>query len=382
MPPAPPTSGRPLVLMHALRLAEGLHGHLGGNFYHVQHLAKAIHATSDVRLIVLTDEGSHGALAESSPELELLPARARGSGVLAADRQVLEACEHLRPDLYHRPTGQLPFSRLPCRTVVSIADLNFRTLPMRWTRRLYKEVSYRWTVRRADRITCVSEFTRSEVIRHLHVSPQRLSVVPHGTIELAPAHQGLADTVEGPFWLTFGHQEHKNVETVLRALELRRGQSGTFREKVVVVGRSAHIDQVLRPMVAAMGLTDAVLFPGRVDEPSLHGLYRRAIGLLFLSRYEGFGLPVLEAMGSGCPVVSSNACSLPEVVGDAAIVLPPDDSAGVCEAMRRLTSEPELREQLVTRGRARAREFTWARAAHQTVSIYRTLLTEKTSLSA
>lgn len=327
------------------------------------------HPEMDIRL--LTDRVSHPLFAEKIDGAKLVPTGIRGDSIWEADRTVARFVRNLRPEIYHRPTGQLPFFSLPCRTVVSIADLNFRTLKMSLARRCYKELSYRWTVRQADRITCVSDFTRDEVIRHLNVPAKRLMVVHHGTSELQPPDYRLAASIAGPYWLTFGHQPHKNVEACLASLA---GQRGGPLEKLVVVGQSKHIDTVLRAEVTRLGLGARVIFAGRVDEPSLRGLYERALGLLFLSRYEGFGLPVLEAMGCGCPVICSNACSLPEVAGDGALLFAPDDVAGIAKAMRAVAENLTLRGDLINRGTLRARTFTWERAARDTIEVYKSLL--------
>jgi alpha-1,3-rhamnosyl/mannosyltransferase len=117
-----------------------------------------------------------------------------------------------------------------------------------------------------------------------------------------------------------------------------------------------------------------VRFVGRISDASLAGLYGRALGLLFLSRYEGFGLPLIEAMGCGCPVIASNVCSLPEVAGDAAPLFDPDDVPGIARAMDALAGEPGHRDELVARSRRRAEQFTWERAAAETVKVYQSLL--------
>ncbi len=335
----------------------------------MQNLAVALAALGKIRLILLVDEGSEAALHAAAPQLELHRVLG-GRGVFAADHQVVAACRHLKPDIYHRPTGQLPFARLPCRSVASIADLNFRSVPMSWTKRVYKELSYRWTLRRADRITCVSTYTRDELVRHLHAAPEYLSVIHHGTSELPPADFALARSIGGRYWLTFGHQAHKNVETCIRALAART----TAGEKLVVVGQSQHIDQILRPEVRRLGLDHAVVFAGRVSDATLRGLYEQALGLLFLSRYEGFGLPLLEAMGCDCPVIASNVCSLPEVAGDAALLFAPNDDAGVSAAMTVLAENPARREDLIAHGRIRSQQFTWKQAAEKTLAVYQSLL--------
>ena len=365
-------NARPRVLLHALRLAEGPHHHLGGNYYHTQHLARAIAETGAVELILLADEHTMEPLRAVVPGCEIVCMQLAEGGVLKADQAVGQACRRVRPDVFHRPTGQLPLMRLPCRTVASIADLNFRVLPTPTLKRLYKELSYRWTIRLADRITCVSDYTRREVIRHLGAPEEKILVIQHGANVLPPADNALCAGIPGPYWLSFGHQAHKNVETVMRALQARR-RASQVPEHLVVVGRSAHIDTVLKPLAGKLGLDEVVYFAGRVDDASLRGLYEGALGLVFLSRYEGFGLPVLEAMECGCPVIASDVCSLPEVAGTAALFFSPDDVTGVEAGMNTLVADAVVRTGLIAAGRKRAAGFTWERAARETIAVYQSL---------
>jgi len=363
------------VLMSALRLAEGPSHHLGGNYFHAQHLAAAIQKTNMVELSLLADEYTFGPLRKVLRDSQLIYTPLNDGGVIAADRAVSCAVRKHRPDIYHRTNGQLPFALLPCYTVATIADINFNYLPTPPLKRLYKELSFRWTAWQADRITCVSEFARNEVLRYLHADANRLTVIHHGTNKLPPADSKLCDSIPKPYWLTFGHQAHKNVEVCLAAIARKEAASHRGDSCLVVVGQSQHISEQLKPMAARFGIADKVHFVGRVDDAALHGLYLGALGLLFISRYEGFGLPVLEAMTCGCPVICSNVCSLPEVAGDAAILVDPDDIPGISEAMRMLQHDPAIRNSLMTAGKKRAASFTWSKAAKQTVAVYQSLFT-------
>jgi alpha-1,3-rhamnosyl/mannosyltransferase len=222
----------------------------------------------------------------------------------------------------------------------------------------------------------VSQFTQREVADAFHVPLQKLIVIPHGTNAMPPADNSVRAGIVGPYWMTFGHQPHKNAETCLQALA-ERNRASKSREQVVIVGRSSHIDSVLKPLAAALGLTSQIAFVGRVSAAALRGLYEGALGLLFLSRYEGFGLPVLEAMGCGCPVICSNVCSLPEVVGDAGLCFGPDDVVSVAKAMKEISRDSVLRRQLTDAGRLRAASFTWDRAARETIKVYESLVNVK-----
>lgn len=365
------------VLMHALRLGEGRCMHLGGNFFHVAHLAQAIVVRDDVELTVLADWASYEPLCDLIGQKRVLlagPHERNGLSLVASERAVLRACKMLSPHVYHRPTGQLPMRRLRCATVATVADLNFRTLNTTFLKRVYKELSYRWTFHTATRISAVSAFTRSEIVRCMGVQPARVTVVHHGANPLPPPAERVEQARHGPFWLTFGHQAHKNVEVCMRALRERRARGSN--DRLVVVGRSDHIDDVLRPLSVQLGLGASVDFFGRVSPADLHWLYLNANGLLFMSRYEGFGLPILEAMRAGCPVICSNVCSLPEIAGRGAALVAPDDVSGLEAEMARIVSDRGHRDGLISAGREQAKKFTWERAAAETCALYRDAYSE------
>ena len=360
---------RPIVALNGLKLAEGKAHSLSGNYYHVQNLAVALAKREDIRLLVFCDQDSHPPLLECLPTECLRFKAIKRESVISADFAVARLVRRENPDIYHRPTGQLPLFRIPCRTIASIADIHFKVLPTPLLKRCYKELSYRWTILRADAITCVSEFTRQEVIQRLHVAPQRLTTILHGVNPLPPPSMVIAAGIRHPFWITFGHQPRKNVETVVRSLALGKNH-GNARTDLVVVGASGHLAREVGPLASQLGVREQVHFVGRIAGAELNGLYRNALGLVFMSYYEGFGLPILEAMSSGCPVICSNVSSLPEVAGDAGVLLPPNDSEALAAVMKRWYEDPAERSTYRERGLARAKRFSWDSAADQTVEVY------------
>ncbi len=144
---------------------------------------------------------------------------------------------------------------------------------------------------------------------------------------------------------------------------------------IVATGYATPYDDELRAQAAALGLADDVVFPPWLDAADLEGLYALATAVVFPSRYEGFGLPVLEAMARGVPVVTSDRSSLPEVAGDAALLVDPDDDEAIAAALRRVLDDAGLRAQLSAAGRARAATFSWERTAELTAASYERALT-------
>jgi glycosyltransferase involved in cell wall biosynthesis len=285
----------------------------------------------------------------------------------------------LRIDVLHSPHHTTPLAPCGYRRVVTIHDLTFFLLPERYptTRRLYFQVMTRLSARVADAIIVPSEAVKGDVMRILGLPPERLFVIPEAAgpafrpqdavaIEAVRRRYGL----EGPFLLSVGSLEPgKNRERLLQAFA--RLRAGGLKHTLVVAGQRAWRYEGEAPLARRLGLADSVRFLGHVPQADLPALYSAAEVFVFPSLYEGFGLPALEAMACGTPVVASNVSALPEVVGDAALQVSPLDVEALADAMERLLRDGRLRSDLRERGLARAARFSWEKAARQTVEVYR-----------
>ena len=210
----------------------------------------------------------------------------------------------------------------------------------------------------------------------------RVTVVPLGVSgEFSPVETDLPGelpaAVHAPFLLNVGDlHERRNLAVAVDAVLAARRHGGLPALSLVLVGTDRGPGDALSARAADAGAPEAVVRVGRVDEPVLRALYRRATAFIYPSRYEGFGLPVLEAMASGTPVIASNAASIPELAGDGAILLDPDDARGWTNAVIRVTTDEAIRRELGARGRARASLFTWKRTARATMDVYQTCLAD------
>ncbi len=307
------------------------------------------------------------------PELRGLSADVR---VLAAPRlwtHTRLAWEMLRrrPDALLVPAHVLPLVH-PRRSLVTVHDVGFRFFPQAhpWRQRLYLELSTRWAARRAWRLLADSEATRRDVTRLYRVPPDRISVVypavdavytpeaPPGEAETIRARYGLLS----PYLLYVGTlQPRKNVATLLRAF----AEWGRHDVALVLVGKAGWGGEAqrLHALVEHLGLGDQARFLGHAPAADLPGLMRHAEALALPSLHEGFGMPLAEAMACGTPTLAARTSSLPEVVGDAGLLVSPRDTTAWAAALDRLLSDSTLRADLRERGLARARQFTWQRAA-------------------
>jgi glycosyltransferase involved in cell wall biosynthesis len=285
-------------------------------------------------------------------------------------------------DLYHATDFVLPPVRPGARTVLTVHDLTFERAPdaapprlLRFLKRVVPQ-----SARRATHLVADSQATARDLIELYGIPPGKITVIYSGVDErFGPEVDCRLSTSDlrrkyalggAPFILTVGTlQPRKNHLTLVRAFARLSNLQSPISNLVIAGGTGWLYDEVAAE-VARLGLGERVKFAGFVDDVDLPALYRAAAVFAFPSLYEGFGIPVLEAMASGVPVVASNASSLPEVLGDAGLSVDPLDVEGLAAALQRALSDPGWRAEAIARGLARARQFTWRRAAEQLLAVY------------
>jgi glycosyltransferase involved in cell wall biosynthesis len=225
-------------------------------------------------------------------------------------------------------------------------------------------------LRRADAVIAVSESTRRDLVARFGISRRRVEVIHWGADTVAPAAEAPAGPRDDSLVLAFGGDApRKNTAGVLGAFAVASRRVPAAR--LALVGLSgARKRAEFEVLAARLGIAGRVRFEGYVSDADLQALYGRAAVLFYPSLYEGFGMPVVEAMASGTPVVASNASSLPEVVGDAGVLVDPRDEQAMGEALARVLANERLRADLGERGRARARSLTWDECARRTAAVF------------
>jgi glycosyltransferase involved in cell wall biosynthesis len=282
--------------------------------------------------------------------------------------------------LFHAPHYVLP-PLTPCKTVVTIHDCIHLRFPQYLPSRMgyaYARSSLWLATHRANRILTVSEASKRDILRYFNVPESRIDVIYNAIDERfheTPDEEQVARVREryqlnAPFVLYAGNiKPHKNLERLIDAFDMLR-KHGFDTVQLLIIGDEISKYATLRRAVHRHKLHKHVRFFGFVQDKTLAILYRLADVFVFPSLYEGFGLPPLEAMASGTPVITSNVSSLPEVVGDAALLIDPYEPEAIADAMRRVLSEPALREDLRARGLARVRQFSWERSISRVREIY------------
>ena len=283
-------------------------------------------------------------------------------------------------DLFHTPHYVLPVL-VPCPSVVTVHDCIHLMFPQYLPNRFaysYARTSIRMAARRATRILTVSESSKRDILRFCRIPPDKVTVI-YNAIDDRFREPPPAEEIERirerfqlhePFVLYVGNvKPHKNLERLIEAIH-HLHENGYDSLKLLVIGSDISKYAELRRAVHRYNLHKYVRFLGFMPDATLAVLYRLAAVFVFPSLYEGFGLPPLEAMASGAPVVTSNVSSLPEVAGDAAVLVDPRDPRAIADGIRRVLTEPGLRETMRAKGLARAADFSWDRSIRRIRQIY------------
>lgn len=310
------------------------------------------------------------------------------SPIYSLKEQLEYAIRIPKVDLFWSPHYNVPI--LPIRAakrVVTIHDVYHLAFAETLSKfqKAYARIMMNRAVQLSDAIITVSEFSRQEIVKYTNCDPAKITVIRNGVKQ----HTVVLDDKSvraryqiptGPYILFVGNvKPHKNLLTLLKAF-MTLPESLYCNLRVVIVGKKDGMitgDVELHNLINEDGLlSKKVNFTGIVDEGDLDTIYANAALFAFPSYYEGFGLPPLEAMVNGCPVVSSNATSLPEVCGDAVLYFDPKDVAGLVKAMTSVLTNPDLVQSLRKKGYERVKQFTWERSAKQHNALFEKLLKE------
>jgi glycosyltransferase involved in cell wall biosynthesis len=286
---------------------------------------------------------------------------------------------HDRIDILHVQYVAPPFFR--GKLVVTIHDISFLHYPKYFAfgKRVYLKYLVPYTLRKSHQIITVSEFSRQDIIRTYHVPADKIQLTPEA------AHpRFIPDTIlqeqkallrklgiQDKYLLFVGRLDvRKNISALISAFSMIK-RTKAIPHQLVIAGRQDFLRGPLQKQILAEDILPHVVFTDFVPEELLPTLYAHAEVFVYPSFYEGFGLPVLEAMASGCPVIASNTSSLPEITGDAGLLVNPHQPEKLAQAIWMVISDGILRESLRRKGLERSRKFNWRETAERTISVYK-----------
>jgi glycosyltransferase involved in cell wall biosynthesis len=366
----------------ALNLLPLVPSETGGSELYARRLVPALlNAGPALRLTVFTGHRAARSLRDEpwSNGVEVidfrLDARSHIRRVLAEQTVLPRAVRHVRPDLLHNLFTTAPaVPSVP--QVTTILDVIYKRFPETHGGLLARGLAILvWTAARcSERVVTLSEAAKNDIVHFLAVPADRVDVTHLGPslpsikgTPVAELRRGL-ELGEAPIILTVSAKRpHKNLERLLEAFAQVRAEP---QPVLIVPGYATFHEEALRKRAAQAGVAELVRFTGWLDDRLLAGLYEAAACFVFPSLAEGFGLPVLDALVRGTPVACSNASSIPEVAGDAALYFDPTDTGAITAAIERLLEDAKLRERLRAAGRQQASKFSWSETAALTIQSY------------
>jgi len=338
-------------------------------------LREMLEIAPEHQYILLTPSWNSSFELPRDPNLELMPLRSvprnRVGRVIYERTAYPIAIRRARCDVFLGLCNTLP-SGLNIPSVVVIQSTQYRFVPEAYgvLKRTYLRRGAARAVRRSDAVITVSEHSRQDVIHWLRPDPGKVEAIHHGVF-FSPEELGWRkDRAERPYILCVGAAyPYKNLLRLIEAFSLLK-QAG-FPHELVLAGSDTSEMTLhdLRSNARALGVEDAVRLPGRVPREALEDLYRGADVFVMPSLYETFGLPVLEAMAFGCPVVAARASCLPEIVGDAAELVDPLSADSIAKGVANVLTFPDRRQELVRLGRSRVSLFSWTSTARKTLGV-------------
>lgn len=357
-------------------------GRSGGVETYIRELLRELPKDSELDILLFTSHANHQSFAEyDNVERVLCPVR----GTRLVRRVVFEqlrlsgvARKH-GCDLLYCPGYLSPiFPRLP--TVVAIHDMNFRDIPASFsrTRRWLQECVIPGASRRASAVITMSEFSRRRILDELKLSPAKVHAIHLAARTFAAAAPQIPAVTRWRLPKNFiisvsgASPPHKNIARLCRAFTRARASFNAPWE-LWCIGPPSEMMASLR----IVGESDGIRFPGYVEDRELAALYHHAGGFVLPSMYEGFGLPALEAMCAGLPVLCSNTASLPEVVGKAALLFDPYSEQSIANALVQFVNDDDLRTRLIMDGTNNLKRFSWSKCAAATAGVFKSVVSAR-----
>lgn len=285
-------------------------------------------------------------------------------------------------EVFFSPTHYLPL-KIPCQSVIAILDVSYIYFPQLFKKRdLYQlKLWGRYSIKKAKKIITISNSSKNDIIKTYGVKANKIAVIYPGIRKISVNERVLNMNelnkkfgIEGDYILFVGTlQPRKNISKLIEAFSKLKKQN----LKLVIVGKKGWLYEDILNAPAKFGISEKVKFLDFVNDEDLPSLYKNALCFVLPSLYEGFGLPVLEAMQYGCPVLTSNVSSLPEAGGDGAIYFDPQNADDIAQKIEEVISNKNLREEMVKKGYNQVKKFSWKKTAKETLKVLEEVTNER-----
>lgn len=287
-------------------------------------------------------------------------------------------------DLFHSLNSELPLCG-KTKSIVTFHDLKYIKYPyflnkFSTIKSKYLKYIMKKGARKASKIIAVSQSTKNDIIHLLGIEKDKITVIYEASnLSMYPKANGVTSnsdilkkySVKKPYFLYVGEKRpHKNLEGLIKAFAIFKEKYDQWNSCLVISGKKYSTYHEYITTTENLGVKDSLIFTGFIPEKYLKTIYTEAEALLLISFYEGFGIPILEAMECGIPVITSNISSMPEVAGEAALLVDPNNIQEIVEKMNSIVSSKTLRKQLIESGFKRVKQFSWERTARQTLEVY------------
>jgi len=362
------------IVIDARMIGDRMHGIARYTYNIVKNLLKI---DLENQYTVLIGKEFPGISVEAN-NLKMRPLRSRWISI-SEQWELVKVLKELKPDLYHAPSFVAPVFN-PFPMVMTIHDLNHLAFASNYS--MYHAIYYRFVVkpsaRKSIKIITGSEFSRKEISKYLSVPEEKIKVIPYGCsgkFRLIEDKEELRRvrrkfSIPEAFILYVGaYKFHKNL------FNLFRSYANLSPEIPLVL--SGNGNKELRSLSKRLGIERRIIFIGDIQDDDLPAVYNSAVLFVFPSLYEGFGLPPLEAMACGCPVVVSNVASLPEVCGDAAYYVDPYNVESIAEGIHKVLTDEFLRQSMIEKGLERAKLFSWEKSAREHIKVFEDILSSE-----
>jgi glycosyltransferase involved in cell wall biosynthesis len=279
-----------------------------------------------------------------------------------------------KPDILFVPAHTIPLLQ-PEKTVVTVHDIGFEHIPeaYKWPDKLYHRFTIQFIKRFSDKIITVSNYSKNDLVSFNKIDPKKISVVYNG-FDTALYNDSVREKTQRPiqdnYILFIGRlEEKKNIGRLLEAFALFKKKNPADAHKLVLIGKKGFGWEKFQQIIGKNNLADSVVVPGWVEESQVPAWFAHADLFAFPSLFEGFGIPVLQAMACGTPVICSNTTSLPEAAGESALMFNPEKPEEIASRMAQVLLNPEVADSLIVKGERQAEKFSWRKCAEETLEI-------------